>query len=273
MRAAPLVIGEYRGQRGRRLAAPRRPRRSWRRTALPLAAGVLAVAALAVGARWLVSAPAFAVDRVESGPYRFSDRAQVEAALAVCLGRNIWTLRRAEVLAACADLPWVREVRLQRRVPGTVRIELAEWQPLLAIACDEPRRRECFLVGDGRVLPLPAHLTPPALPVLVGARLQADPGPGGRLADADATVALAAVAAMATTGLESVCPVDFVRLTDEGLVLVLQGRSGSLLVGREDFQLRLARYLLARPRIPEGSVVDLRFEDRITYVPAGPARS
>ncbi len=272
MRDAPVVIGEYRGPRGRRLATRRRPRRRWRRLLLRLTAAVVLAGACAWGGHWLLTAPAFAVARIEVGPYRFSDRAAVEAALGVCLERNLWTLTRADVAAACAVLPWVREVRLQRRVPATAVVELIEWQPLLGVTCDGDEA-EYFLVGDGRVLGLPDHLTAPALPWLVGASVRpGDTGPR-RLQEDDAESVLAVVDALAATGLESVCPVDFVRLTPDGMVLVLQGRTGSLLLGKEDFQQRLARYLLARPRIPEGSLVDLRFEDRITYVPAPPARS
>lgn len=270
MNGAPLVIGEYRGPRGRRLATPRRARRRWRRIVLRLAAGFGLVGLLVWGGSWCLTAPVFAVARIETGPYRFSDQAEVEAALGACLGRNLWTLSRRDLAAVCADLPWVREIRLQRRVPDTAIVELVEWQPLLAIACADVPRGECYVIGDGRVLTLPDHLNPPALPVLVGAELAPGAGATRRLAAADSLAALAAVAALAATGLESVCPVDFVRLTAEGLVLVLQGRSGSLLLGHEDFQIRLARYLLARPRIPEGATVDLRFEDRITFVPASP---
>lgn len=271
MRDAPLIIGEYRGSRGRRLASRRRPHRSWRRRALAVA-GVLAVAgALAGAGRWLLTAPVFTVARIEAGPYRFSDREAVQAALGACLQRNIWTLSQRDVAATCAPLPWVREVRLARRIPDTVVVDLIEWQPLLAVSGGATLADDRFLVGDGRVLPLPDHLPPPVLPLLVGATLLTAPDGTSRLPTDEIEPVLAVIEALAETGLESACPVDFVRLTAEGFVLILQGRAGSLLLGREDFRLRLARYLLARPRIPEGSVVDLRFEDRITFVPAAAA--
>jgi cell division septal protein FtsQ len=272
-RGAPLVIGEYHGPRGRRLAAPRRRRRALR-LLLVRTFAVLGLGALLVWTgHWLLTAPVFAVVRVESGPYRFSDRHDVEEALGVCLGRNIWTLSRAQVAAACSTLPWVRDVRLERRIPDTAQVTLLEWRPLLAVADPVDPGRELLLVGDGRLLALPDHHPSPVLPLLIGAEVAADGAGRWRLAGRRPAAVLELVAAMAASGLESADPVDFVRATAEGFVLVLAGGRGSLLLGHEDFQGRLARFLLARPRIPEGAAVDLRFEDRITFVPPGSDRT
>jgi hypothetical protein len=273
MRNEPLVIGRYRGSRGRRLATPTRNGRCLRRAILRAVAGAVVLGLLAAGGRWFLTAPHFAVSRVESGPYRFSNRAQVEAALSVCLDRNIWTLSQKDVVAACAHLPWVRDVLMERRLPDTVVVELIEWQPLLAVAVDEEPNRNLYLIGNGRLLALPDHLHPPVLPLLVGLR-PPHPQDGETALVLDGAMhVLEVFEALAATGLESTCPVDFVRMTADGFVLVLQDPCGSLLLGHEDFQIRLARYLLARPRIPEGSFVDLRFEDRITFVPSSPART
>jgi hypothetical protein len=38
-------------------------------------------------------------------------------------------------------------------------------------------------------------------------------------------------------------------------------------VGKEDFHRRLTKYLAARDRIPGGTLIDLRFRDRVTYRP------
>ena len=273
MRAGHLVIGTYRAPRGRRLASPVRTRRCVVRSILRCAAVLVLLGLLAAGGNWLLTAPFFAVSRVETGPYRFSNRLDVEAALSACLNRNIWSLTRRDAVAACGALAWVREVKLERRLPGTVMLELVEWQPLLAVPADDGGPDVYYLIGDGRLLALPQHLRPPVLPLLVGGRLQRTQGPEARLAAADPIQVLAVVEALNSTGLESACPVDFVRLTPEGFVLVLQGRCGSLLLGHEDFEIRLARYLLARSGIPEGSIVDLRFEDRITVVPPSTTRA
>lgn len=273
MRNAPLVIGVFRTARGHRLASASQPRRSRRRLLLFCCAVLMLAGVLFASGRWLLTSQVFAVTRVESGPYRFSDRQDVEAAFSFCLGRNIWSLTRRDVVAASVDLPWVRDVRLKRRLPDAVVVDLIEWQPLLAVNAEAGEGGDRYLIADGRLLSLSDHLQTPVLPLLVGVRVECAHGTRERLRPADARAVLEVVDALAFSGFEGASPVDFVRLTPEGFVLVLQGRSGSLLLGYEDFLLRLLRYQLARPRIPEGSIVDLRFEDRITFVPAVPTRT
>jgi len=268
VKASPLFIGEYRGQRGQRgrsLAATRRKRPSWRRLILRLGAAVLLVGLLGYGGFWLLTSPSFAVARVQSGRYRFSAQEEVEAALSSCLGKNIWTLTRGDVEEAVAGLAWVRSLSLSRQIPDQLTVEFVEWRPLLAVAGDDQGGPERLLVEDGRVLDLPGHLVGPGLPVLVGCRLEADGEGIWRLGETDADTVLDLLAALEASGLEGTVPVDFVSRTEQGFVLVLQDHAGSLLLGNEDFATRLGRYLLARDRIPAGSAVDLRFADRITY--------
>jgi hypothetical protein len=267
VRTPPLAIGEHRTARGRSLAAPRRPRRSRRGAWLGLGATLLVLGLLGGAAWWVLTAPAFAVARVQTGPYRYAAEPAVERALGQALGRNIWTLPADAVRESFAAVPWVRDVSLGRRLPDVLTVRLQEWQPRLLLAgpADDPTPRA--LVGDGRVLPWPQHLPVPGLPWLEGA--QARPAGDGtwRLAAPRAARLLQVLEAVAATGLEQVAPLDFVRITDTGLELVLQGDGGRLQVGREDFTARLERYLLGRERVPTGAVVDLRFEDRITFVP------
>jgi hypothetical protein len=260
-----LTIGTHRTDRGRDLAAPRRVRRRPRQVLARVAAVVTLVGLLAGGGYWLLTAPTFAVSRVESGRYRFSDEAAVEAALSRCLGLNIWRLTHADVDAACADLPWVRRVSVQRRLPATIVVTMTEWRPLLGVATESHPDGSQLLVPDGRVLTAPAHLDVPALPLLVGCEPVRGPDGAWRLAGPELASVMALIEALEQTGLESDIPVDFVRHTHAGFVLELQGRAGSLLLGHEDFPRRLARYLLARERIPAGAAVDLRFEDRVTF--------
>ncbi|MEZ4388450.1 MAG: FtsQ-type POTRA domain-containing protein [Candidatus Krumholzibacteriia bacterium] len=221
-------------------------------------------ALLAAGAWWLLTSPRFAVARVESGPYRFTTQADLDLALRSALGHNIWTLGTADLAAACARLPWVRAVHLRRRVPDTVTVELEEWRPLVGVASARSADLE-VLIGDGRVLPWPAHLQPPGLPVLVGAALDRSDPAAPRLDAGTVVPVMAVLDALVATGFEAAYPVDFIRLTDRGVVLELERRGGSLVLGDEEFAPRLRRYLLARDRIPSGAHVDLRFQDRITF--------
>ncbi len=273
-RLAPLVIGEHNGPRGRRLAVAKRAAKPRRIVVLWAAAAALGLALLIGAGWWALRSPVFAVARVETGPYRFSERQEVEAALRACLGQNLWRLRGGHVAAALADLPWVEAVRVSRRVPDTVLVALQEWRPLLVVGtAGAAEGHELLLVGDGSVRQLAVQPDSPVLPVLVDCGV-AQVAPGRwRLEGCAGPALVELVEAMAATGLEQAAPVDFVRATAEGFVLVLRGRTGSLLVGEEGFADRLTRYLLARARIPAGALVDLRFADRITFVPPDPART
>lgn len=265
MNRAGIAIGGFRGRRGRSLARLRRARRP-RRVIVTTLAAVLSTLGLAgAGTWWTLTSPSFAISRVESGPYRFSVQAEVDAVLRSFLGRNIWTLELQEVSAAFADLPWVRSVHLRRRVPQTLTVELDEWRPLLSVAVGDGAPDQ-VLIADGRLLSWPDHLQPPGLPVLVGAPLQPGVAEGGQALDPEVAAAvLAAIDALVVTGFEAAYPVDFLRLTPLGLVLELERRAGRVVLGRGDYAPRLQRFLLARDRVPAGSTVDLRFADRITF--------
>lgn len=247
-----------------RFAVRRKPRRDWRPVALRAGLGLLVAIGLAGAAWWLLTSPLFAVSRVESGAYRFTAQADLERTLGTFLGRNLWTLSTDEVAVALARLPWVRDLRVLRRLPGTLEVDFREWRPLLVVAHGRdtvPR----VLLGDGRVLPFPEHLSLPGLPVLVGAACLPDSaGAGWRLDPQLKAPVLDLLAAMEASGLEAARPVDFVVARDEGFAIVLAEDQGTLLVGREDFAARLERYLAAAEHLETGLEVDLRFRDRLT---------
>ncbi len=267
MSCNPLTPGEHGPAAGGALASARRARRPRRRLLWLLPLGVVVVAGLCGGARWLLTAERFAVVRIETGPYRFSDPAPLEARLAAAIGSNIWTGAGSRRLAAdLPGLPWVRRARVSRELPGTLRVELEEWRPLLEVAPDSSVGAgpgEFVLLADGRVEPFPGHLPRPDLPLLVGARLHARPDGGWRLAPDQADSVLALAAAVAETGIEGCAPVDFILAGEDGLSLVLQGGRARLLVGGEEYAGRLRRFLALRNRLPDGAVVDLRFERRL----------
>lgn len=248
-----------------RRAAPPRRRFPWRR----LLVATVAVAALGAGGWWLAGSGAFAVSRVGTGDYRFTDEGAMRRALTPLIGRNLWALGPGEVKQALARLPWVREVHVQRRLPGAVDIEVVEWRPLLVVA--EPGAPAgaptLVLVEDGRVLPFPPRLPAPDLPVLTGVVVERSAGGPARLPAESVPQVLELVEAMESSGLEAATTVDFVVSGPDGYGVVLRGREATLLVGREGFADRLSRYLTARAHVDSNLVVDLRFKDRLTVRP------
>ncbi len=251
-------------------AVRRAPVHSRKNLLLPTGIVVLVLALATWAVVWLRTAETFSIVRVETGSYRFTSESDLESILGGFLDRNIWTLSNQEMEEAMSVLPWVRDLRLRRRLPDIIEVDFREWRPLLEVAgagnaLPGGEKFSWVLVEDGRVLPFPDHLVLAGLPVLMGADCvsieEADPL-GLTLAESDLVLDL--LRAMSESGLESVSPVDFVVVRPEGFAIVLQNDLGSLLVGRQEFSDRLMRYMEAHDHLEPGLIVDLRFKDRVT---------
>jgi len=241
--------------------ARRRSGRDGRRRWLAPLVSVLATAALATLAWWLLTSPTFRVAKAETSGYRFTSKAVVDGHLLAWLDRdlNIWTLDGDSLSRELEALPWVRRARIGRRLPATLRVDIWEWRPLLLLADGSGRGAEpgLALVQNGEALPLPAHLPPPDLPLLIE---ESGAAPRDTMACARLLDLLAAIR---ETGLERASEVDFIRRGGRGLSVDLAGNRGRLVVGREDFAARLQRYLDVADRVPAGAVIDLRFERQV----------
>lgn len=232
---------------------------------LKLSATALVLTLVCVGGYYALESDYFKVVRVESGSYRFTVREDLDGMLSGCLGHNIWTLSEDQVAANLTTLPWVRDLQVLKRLPGTIEVDFREWRPLLTLDTSSEKGMPLVMVEDGRILEFPEHLPLAALPVLVGVPCSRDSLQGQlRLDPQWSGAVLSLLEAMAATGLETAGPVDFLVARPEGFAIVLQAGQGRLLVGREDFADRLARYMAARDHLEPGLQMDLRFRDRIT---------
>jgi len=232
---------------------------------LKLSATVLVVGILCAASFYTVRSEYFDVVRVESGSYRFTERADLDGMLSGYLGHNIWSLSERQVADHLTTLPWVRDLHVLKRLPGTIEVDFREWRPLLALDTAGRGGEPLVMVEDGRILEFPDHLPLAALPVLVGVPCLRDTLQGQlRLDPKWAPGVLDLLDAMAATGLETVGAIDFLVARPEGFAIVLQAGQGRLLVGRKDFADRLARYMAARDHLEPGLQMDLRFRDRIT---------
>ena len=246
-------------------AVRRQGPRSRGRFYLRLLGSITILLGLGAGGWWLWHSPVFALRQIESGAYRYTDQQQLEDVFGTFLGRNLWTVQAEDVSAAMADLPWVKDLRVSRKLPGSLEVDFREWRPILALAAEEGESIR-VVVEDGRVLDFPTHLVPPGLPVLLGVPTEPDTLEIGAfsLAAEHRAAVLDLQSALEASGLERVCPVDFVVARSTGYVIVLQDGGGTLLVGHEEFDQRLARFMDAREHLEKGLQMDLRFADRIT---------
>lgn len=171
--------------RARRVGVARHAgRRRLRRLSWLVAAMVAAAAALA--ATWT---PALDVDRVDiAGTYRTTPDEVVEAA-GIAPGDPLVWLDPGAAEEAIARLPWIAEVTVRRRWPGTVEVEVIEREPAAAVATPDGT----WLVADGEGrLVATADQLPADLVVVDGVVAEGVPGddldtiPAGLLAVAAA---------------------------------------------------------------------------------------
>lgn len=253
---------------GQRLDRRRRRRRALRRArgvAGWLCAGLLVIAlggALASGARWLLTGPAFAVERVEvAGQSRLSAD-QVVAASGLEAGQNLWRLDVRRALTGVEALPLVRRAEIVRAFPNRVTLLVEERQPFTLVNADG------LYWVDEQGVPLGAEARAIALdmPVIsgVGADDVAAAGrtPSRRVA---AGVALIRTLMRARSALLlEISEIDVSR--PEGPVLyTLDGVEVRL--GGEEWDGRLGRLggVLAQLRASGQTVtsIDLRFRDQV----------
>lgn len=138
----------------------------WRRRVIGgVGAGVVVAAVLWFGVPRLMRAmDFFAIRRVEVTGARYLSAAEVVAAMGVPAGASIADpLSRWQ--AGIAAMPGVREVKVSRRLPGTVRVRITEAEPV-ALAQREGRLR--LVDARGEVLPFDPARSPPDLPVVAG---------------------------------------------------------------------------------------------------------
>lgn len=80
---------------------------------------------------WLLSLPVFALHRVEvRGDLRQVDEASIRLITSRRIRGNFFTVDLDEVRDSFEKLPWVREARVSRFWPDTLRVELVEHVPL-----------------------------------------------------------------------------------------------------------------------------------------------
>ena len=117
---------------------------------LLLAAGVLALAAvLLAGSRWVRTLSFFEVRRIELVGGHYLTPAAVAGALRIAPGTSIFD-DTAPLEARVFGMAGVREARIARRIPGTLRVTIREAE---AVALAERSGRLVLLDARGRVLP------------------------------------------------------------------------------------------------------------------------
>ena len=250
----------------------RRMLRLARRAGAWLCVGLLVVAlggALASGARWLLTAARFAVERVEVAGQSELSADEVVAASGLGPGQNLFRLDARRAVAGVEALPRVRRAELVRAFPNRVTLLVEERQPFVLVHAGTLHGpAESLYWVDEQGVPLGPETRAVALdaPLVsaVGADDVAAAGrtPSGRVA---AGVALLRMLMRAQSSLlREISEVDVSR--PEGPVLyMLDGVEVRL--GSEDWDERLGRLggVLAQLRASgqRATSIDLRFRDQV----------
>ncbi|HJR44031.1 MAG TPA: FtsQ-type POTRA domain-containing protein [Actinomycetota bacterium] len=111
-----------------------------------------------------------------------------DVAAAASLGRddNLLLVSTSQVTEAVEDLPWVLEAKVDRKLPGTVRVKVVERSARIALSVGEAR-----WTLDARGNVLQSGLAEQGMPVLAGATID-EVRPGERIAEVEVRDALAA---------------------------------------------------------------------------------
>ena len=117
--------------------------------------------------RHLQSAPAFATSSIEvTGASRLALR-EVERIAGLALGKNVFEVSAEQATAKLLAEPWIASASVQRRLPGTYRIQIKERRAIALLVAGE-----LYLIGeDGTAFKQVGAGDPADLPVITGIEL------------------------------------------------------------------------------------------------------
>jgi cell division protein FtsQ len=149
--------------------------------------GLSVVAAIVVIAWTAFWSPLLAVRRVQVVGSKHLTGFDIERAAHIGSGTNLLLLSTARVVQGTETLPWVRRARVERSLPGTVRVHIVERRPVMILSQGSERwlvDRSGYVIaaaaGGHRRLPTLAGVHAP--PIHPGLRLTADTGAGALVA-------------------------------------------------------------------------------------------
>lgn len=135
---------------------------------------VVALVATAAALAWgIVRSPLLDVDAVVVAGGDHTGAGSVRAAARLGPGEPMVSFDAGAVTRRVEALPWVSEARVERRWPGTVRIEVVERSPLAVTPAGGGRW--AVLDGTGRVLAVDAA-APAGLVAVTGPEARVEPG-------------------------------------------------------------------------------------------------
>jgi cell division protein FtsQ len=258
------LVGHQRVNRRRRLA--RRARRL-----VPVALAAVVVLALsgagALGARWLLTSPRFAVAEVEvRGASRLAAE-EIIAASGIRRGVNLWRLDPAAAVAGMEALSAVRRAEVIRAFPNRVTLVVEERRPFTLVHAG----RLHWIDENGMPVAREAHAVAPSLPVISGLSPEelasASRSPSERLLTGVQLIRTLLRAGSPLVG--QISEVDVSR-SDGPVLYTVDGIEVRL--GSEEWDSRIPRLAGVLAQVASSgqpvSAIDLRFRDQVVLKPA-----
>ena len=258
------LVGHQRVDRRRRVA--RRARRL-----APVALAAVVVLALsgagALGVRWLLTSPRFAVAEVEvRGGSRLAAE-EIIAASGIRRGVNLWRLDPAVAVAGVETLSAVRRAEVIRAFPNRVTVVVEERRPFTLVHAG----RLHWIDENGRPIAREAQAVAPSLPVISGLSPEeiasASRAPSERLLTGVQLIRTLLRAGSPLVG--QISEVDVSR-SDGPVLYTVDGIEVRL--GSEEWDSRIPRLAGVLAQVASSgqpvSSIDLRFRDQVVLKPA-----
>jgi cell division protein FtsQ len=196
-------------------------------SALKLASGLAVVVSVSLAVAWsahhyALTSPRFAVRSIDLvGGHRLGLE-QVKAEGGIALGANIFALDTDALEQKLLNNPWLAEVKVTRRLPSVLRVELSEREALALVLLGE----HLFLVTrDGQPFKAVAAGDPYDLPLITGASPENLARDRAREIER-IVVGLEVLRQFERLPLSKAYPAEEVHLADAGDVTLIAGKEG-----------------------------------------------
>jgi cell division protein FtsQ len=232
-RAAPAAVLEAPAENayvpGRRDASSEPGRAAAALAALKLLCGVCIVVLVSLAVAWgawryALTTPRFALERIELEGARRSSSEALARQAGITLGQNILAIDTETAQKRILDDPWVREARVVRKLPGTLRVELAE-REAVALAVFDDRLYLVSRTGEPFKSFDPEQSDPHDLPLITGVS-GAELGRDRAAALERLAVALDVLRQYERLPASRVHPAEEVHLAEDGQVVLSVGKQG-----------------------------------------------
>lgn len=206
----------------------------------------------------------FKIRKIEVRGNLVYDSASIIDASGVHTGDNLLFVNKTAVAGRISTrLPYVREVRVTRLLPGTVQLDVAETDAPFGVATDDGSM--WLLDSEGKVLEQADDASPDDLPMLLGFTIQ-DPKPGKPASSEEGSASLEAAVSVMTalrgTGLlPQIAAIDVAKPYD--VVLQYADRFKIWLGGTDqlDYKLQYLTAVLEQLDSYQTGTIDLTFDE------------